>query len=47
MGKTLANDVRFAKFAKVFPCHHFMLYGTTWNLQASPELVNLWLFILQ
>ena len=27
LGKTLANDVRFAKFAKVFPHQSFALYG--------------------
>ena len=28
LGKILANDVRFAKFAtKVFPCQNFALYG--------------------
>ena len=29
LGKTLANDVRFAKFAKVFPHQSFALYGNT------------------
>ena len=29
MGKILANDVPFAKFAKVFPRQNFALYGIT------------------
>ena len=29
LGKILANDVQFAKFAKVFPRHNFALYGIT------------------
>ena len=28
LGKTWANDVRFAKFAQVFPHQSFALYGT-------------------
>ena len=28
LGKILANHVCFAKFAKVFPCQNFALYGT-------------------
>ena len=28
LGKMLANDVRFAKLAKVFPCQNFALYST-------------------
>ena len=32
LGKTLANDVRFAKFAKVFPHQSFALYGTVLDL---------------
>ena len=28
LGKTLANDVCFAKFAKVFPHQSFALYGS-------------------
>ena len=27
LGKILANDVQFAKFAKVFPRQNFALYG--------------------
>jgi len=23
----LGNDIQFAKFVKVFPCHNFVLYG--------------------
>ena len=26
LGKILANDVRFAKFAKAFPCQNIVLY---------------------
>ena len=29
LGKILANDVQFAKFAKVFPRQNFALYGIT------------------
>ena len=27
LGKILANDDHFTKFAKVFPCQNFALYG--------------------
>ena len=33
MGKTLANDSGFTKFAKDFPCHHFALYGIRMHLK--------------
>ena len=33
LGKILANDIRFAKFAKVFPRQNFVLYGILiWSL---------------
>ena len=34
LGKVLENDVCFAKFAKVFPCHNFPLYGTLSNIRS-------------
>ena len=38
LGKTLANDVRFAKFAKVFPHQSFALYGTQKAKSSSKQL---------
>jgi len=35
LGKILVNDIQFAKFAKVFPRHNFVLYGI--------YLTDLWL----
>ena len=31
LGKILVKDVRVAKFAKVFPRHHFVLYGMSFK----------------
>ena len=35
MGKTLANGLEFAKFATVFPRHHFTLYSTLLKQSAA------------
>ena len=35
LGKILANDVQFAKFAKVFPRQNFALYGIL-TVKVSP-----------
>ena len=35
LGKILANDVPFAKFAKVFPRQNFALYGIWCSIQVS------------